>query len=165
MTALSDDPTLADVDKSLSYKVHVEIHLEDLNNITSMTLRFRHGGREEEYGTLFDRTPTPSGFFGEKALDQLTVKQLQKDVNKLEDHGGRVTTKHPEGRPLAPKTVRHIAFLVQACLDQAVDWDYITKNPMRKVKKPKVPKRRPAIVDRSGFDRLLDERRGWRSIR
>jgi integrase len=40
-------------------------------------------------------------------------------------------------------------------LEQAVDWELIAKNPMRKVKKPKVPRRRPKIVDRTGFDRLL----------
>jgi len=51
---------------------------------------------------------------------------------------------------LAPKTVRHIGFLVQGCLNQAVDWDLIPKNPMVKVKKPKVPRRRPAIVSTSG---------------
>jgi integrase len=78
-------------------------------------------------------------------------------VNQLSDHGGQVSKQHPKGRPLAPKTVRHIAFLVQDCLEQAVDWELIAKNPMRKVKKPKVPRRRPKIVERTGFDRLLRE--------
>ena len=62
--------------------------------------------------------------------------RLAEDMNALSDHGGRVTKQHPNGNPLAPKTVRHIAFLVQGCLQQAVDWDLITKNPMQKVKKP-----------------------------
>jgi integrase len=56
---------------------------------------------------------------------------------------------------LAPKTVRHITFLVQACLEQAFDWDYISTNPMKKVKKPRVTRRRPKVVDRVGFDALL----------
>ena len=62
---------------------------------------------------------------------------------------------HPEGRPLAPKTVRHIALLIQDCLQQAVDWDLLVKNPMAKVKKPKVPRRRPRILDRSDFKTLV----------
>jgi integrase len=83
-------------------------------------------------------------------------------VNKLSDHGGRVTKQHPQGRPLAPKTVRHIAFVVQGCLDKAVDWELITKNPMKKVKKPKVPRRRPKVVDHGGFELLLRLTRGVR---
>jgi integrase len=94
------------------------------------------------------------------ALDQLTTEQLAKDTNRLLDHGGRVTKQHKKGRPLAPNTVRHIAFGVQACLEQALNWEYITKNPMRKVKKPKVPKRRPKVVDSRGFDALLHKSAG-----
>ena len=50
--------------------------------------------------------------------------------DQLADHGGRSTKTHPKGRPLAPKTLRHIAFLVQGCLNQVVDWDLIPKNPV-----------------------------------
>jgi integrase len=77
-------------------------------------------------------------------------------------HGGQADKKHPNGRPLAPKTVRHIAFLVQGCLQQAVDWDLIPKNPMLKVKKPKVPRRRPKVVDCRGFESLLRKTAGTR---
>jgi integrase len=45
-------------------------------------------------------------------------------------------------------------------LQQAVDWDIIPKNPMVKVKKPKVPKRRPKVVDSGGFARLVNQSRG-----
>jgi integrase len=93
--------------------------------------------------------------FGDAPLDQLHTMQLAADFNRLSDHGGRATERHPQGRPLAPKTVRHIAFLVQDCLQQAMDWDLIGKNPMRAVKKPKVPRRRPKVIDRHGLDSLL----------
>jgi integrase len=88
--------------------------------------------------------------FGDVPIDQLETMRLAVALNQLADHGGRSTKTHPKGRPLAPKTVRHIGFLVQGCLNQAVDWDLIPKNPMVKVKKPKVPRRRPAIVSTSG---------------
>jgi integrase len=93
--------------------------------------------------------------YGNTPLDQLSTEQLTVDQGRMLDHGGQVTKKYAEGKPLAPKTVRHVSFLVQACLEQAVDWDYITKNPMRKVKKPKVPKRKPKVVDRDGLDSLV----------
>jgi integrase len=98
--------------------------------------------------------------FGSTALDQLSTEQLTKDMNWLLDHGGRVTKAHPQGKPLSPTTVRHIAFGVQACLEQAVDWEIIPKNPMKKVRKPKRLKREPAVVDPGGFDRLLDQTAG-----
>jgi hypothetical protein len=59
--------------------------------------------------------PTPSGCSGIQPLDVLRSEQLTADVNRLLDQGGRTTKQRPDGRPLAPKTVRHIAFLVQAC--------------------------------------------------
>jgi integrase len=88
--------------------------------------------------------------FGDIPIDQLETMRLAAALNQLADHGGCSTKTHPQGRPLAPKTVRHVAFLVQGCLKQAVDWDLIPTNPMVKVKKPKVPRRRPAIVPSSG---------------
>jgi integrase len=93
--------------------------------------------------------------FGDAPLDQLTVEQLATAINRLLDRGGQATKQHPHGRPLAPKTVRHIAFTIQGCLQQAVDWDIIARNPMQKVRKPKVPRRRPKVVDRDGFDALF----------
>jgi integrase len=101
-----------------------------------------------------------SKLFGDAPLDALTAEQLTLAVNGLLDHGGRATKQYPKGRPLAPKTVRHIAFLVQATLEKAVAWDILLKNPMKAVKKPKVPRRRPKVVDRAGFDRLLQETAG-----
>jgi integrase len=98
--------------------------------------------------------------FGEAPLDQLTQESLKLYMNRLLDHGGRVTKQHPLGKPLAPKTVQHIAFLIQGCLELAVDWDYLGRNPMRKIKKPRVPRRRPKVVDRAGFDTLLRKAAG-----
>jgi integrase len=93
--------------------------------------------------------------YGGTPLDQLSTEQLTVDQGRMLDHGGCVTTKHPKGRPLAPKTVRHVSFLVQAVLEQSVDWNYLTKNVMRRVRKPKLPKRKPKVVDREGLDSLV----------
>jgi integrase len=98
--------------------------------------------------------------FGSTPLDQLDTMRLVEYMAHLGDHGGRVTKEHPEGRSLAPKTVRHIAFAVQACLEAAVDWEILAKNPMKKVRKPRVPRRRPKVVDKSGFNELLRQTAG-----
>jgi integrase len=100
--------------------------------------------------------------FGDSPLDQLSTPQLTTGMNRLLDHGGRTTEQHPHGKPLATTTVRHIAFGVQACLEQAVDWEILSKNPMKKVKKPKRLKRDPKVVDRNGFERLLEVAAGMR---
>jgi integrase len=100
--------------------------------------------------------------FGDAPLDQLSTLQLATAMNRLLDHGGRITRQHPQGRPLSSTTVRHIAFGLQACLEQAVDWEILIKNPMRKVRKPKRLKREPKVVDRNGFQRLLETAAGMR---
>jgi integrase len=98
--------------------------------------------------------------FGTVPLDKLDTMQLATALNQLADRGGRKTEQFPKGKPLAPKTVRHIAFTVQGCFQQACDWELLNKNPMLKVKKPKVAKREPRVVDRHGFDRLLEKTEG-----
>jgi integrase len=116
----------------------------------------RHQG-EKQKEVIPDQAAYGIRLFGEAPLNQLTPEQLTTDMNHLEDHGGRVTKAHPKGRPLSSTTVRHIEFAIQACLEQAVDWNIIEKNPMKKVRKHRRVKRDPKVVDKSGLDRLLDE--------
>jgi integrase len=75
------------------------------------------------------------------------------------------TKEHPDGRPLAPKTVRHISMLLYTCLAEA-DRLGILKipHPMRnrRVKLPKLPKRRPAVLDKERLRALLDRARTTR---
>jgi hypothetical protein len=49
---------------------------------------------------------------GETPLNVLTTAQIQEAIHHLQDHGGRRTESEPDGRPLAPKTVRHIGTLL-----------------------------------------------------
>jgi integrase len=100
--------------------------------------------------------------FGATPLDRLDAMGLTDAVHQLSDHGGQATKQCPRGRALAPKTVRHIAFLVQDVLEYAVNFELITKNPMAKVTKPRVLRRRPKIVDRAGLDQLLAKAAGRR---
>ena len=111
---------------------------------------------EKEAECVEERGQYAIRLFGDKPLDQLSPPQLTADMNRLEDRGGRVTKQHPQGRPLSTTTVRHIEFAVQACLEQAVDWEIIDKNPMKKVKKHKRAKKgEPPVTDRAGVGRLF----------
>ena len=79
--------------------------------------------------------------FGDTPIDQLTPAQLTGEMNWLEDHGGKKTKQYPDGRPLSSTTVRHVEFAAQAALEQAVIWDIIPRNPMKRVKKHKRAKK------------------------
>jgi integrase len=115
------------------------------------------GGTGPSAQIEFSENDNAIRLFGDTPLDQLSNKQLTIDMNRLEDHGGRVTKQHPLGRPLSSTTVRHIEFMVQACLEKAVDWGIIGKNEMRKVPKHKRAKNTgdAPVTDKQGLGRLF----------
>jgi integrase len=96
-----------------------------------------------------------SKLFGDVHLDRLDTMQLQEAFNQLMARGGRKTKQHPEGRRLSAKTVVHIQNVVQKCLDLAVDWNIIERNPMLKVRKPKLVKKKPRVLDAQALAALL----------
>jgi integrase len=103
-----------------------------------------------------------SRYFGDQPLDCLDTMQLQEAFNQLLARGGRKTKPYPQGRPLSAKTVVHIQNVVQKCVDLAVDWNIITRNPMLKVRKPKLVKKKPRVLDAqalAGFLASIRDRR------
>ena len=101
----------------------------------------------------------------ETRLNDLTTAQIQRTIHRLEDCGGMVTTDHPDGRPLAPKTVRNIGAMLYTCLAEADRLgDLKIPHPMRnkRVKLPKLPKREPAVVDKEKLKLLFDRARTTR---
>ncbi len=115
-----------------------------LDEHASRTLAPKTLERYREFAAYLDR------HIGKTPLNELTTAQIQRAVHDLQDHGGMVTEAHPNGRPLAPKTVRHIATLLYTSLSEA-DRLGILKipHPMRnkRVKLPPLPKRKPNVVD------------------
>ncbi len=96
---------------------------------------------------------------GETRLNDLTTALIQRTIHRLEDCGGMVTKDHPEGRPLAPKTVRNIGAMLYTCLAEADRLgDLKIPHPMRnkRVRLPKLPKREPAVVDKEKLRLLFD---------
>ena len=71
-------------------------------------------------------------------------------LNDFLDLGGLKDQAHPDGRPLSPRTARHIAFLIHDSLESAVRWGIPPANPMDRVVLPKVEKKEVLALDKQG---------------
>ena len=89
---------------------------------------------------------------------------IQEAVNVLLLRGGAPTEAHPNGRPLAAKTVHSTASLLFTCLGDAARLEHIPANPMadRKVKLPKRPKPNPAVMEADALGAIFQGARGTR---
>ena len=100
--------------------------------------------------------------FGDVVIDKFGPMQMELLINALHDHGGQKTTDHPEGRPLSPKSVRHVASVVHSTFEKALRWQLITRNPMARIELPKITKKPPVVVEKDGAKKLLERARGTR---
>jgi integrase len=88
---------------------------------------------------------------GAVRLQEISTLMLQRVLNKLKESGGHDRkTKQP--RPLSAKTIHHIASLIHAALDIAIEWSLLKTNPVSLKNLPKVTKREAVPMD---ADRLL----------
>lgn len=89
-------------------------------------------------------------FIGKYHLDELTRDIVNKWVIDC-------VTKpcSADGTPYAPRTVRKALVLLRSVLEEAVESDLISKNPAKKVKAPKVPKKNPNALDEKGRAQVL----------
>jgi integrase len=96
---------------------------------------------------------------GKIRVRDLNAAHIQEAVNPLKARGGRITKEHPQGRPLAAKTVRSIATLLYSCLGDAHRLGHISENPManKRVKLAKRPKVRPAVLDAAMPGQLFEQ--------
>ncbi|MGC2660238.1 MAG: tyrosine-type recombinase/integrase [Bryobacteraceae bacterium] len=94
--------------------------------------------------------------FGDVPLSKVRPFALETAFNALLDHGGRKTPAHPGGRPLAPKTVREIAFLVYGVFKKAKAWEKVDTNPadFEKITLPKVERKAVNVVEKGSFRTL-----------
>ncbi len=99
-------------------------------------------------------------YLGETELRSLAPLEIESMLNNLLDSGGRRDETHPNGRPLSPRTVRHIAFLIHDSLETAVRWGILQGNPMDRVVLPKTEKKVIRVLDKQGLSQLLDAVRG-----
>lgn len=90
---------------------------------------------------------------------------IQEAVNELQLRGGAATQAHPEGRPLAAKTVHSTtASLLFTCLADATRLEHIPANHMacRKVNLPRRPKPNPAALDATALCTVFKTAAGTR---
>ena len=102
---------------------------------------------------------------GAMPLNELTTAKIQEAIHRIKDHGGRRTAAEPHGRPLAPKTVRHIGTLLYTVFSDADRLGVLKiAHPManRRVLLPKLTKRRPAVLDERKLHALFDRARNTR---
>ncbi|HUA82648.1 MAG TPA: tyrosine-type recombinase/integrase [Bryobacteraceae bacterium] len=97
-------------------------------------------------------------------LNELTTAEIQEAIHRLLDHGGQRTKDQPNGKPLAPKTVRHIGTMLYTALADADRLGMLKKHPMekRRVLLPKLPKRRPPVLDEAKLRMLFERARSTR---
>jgi integrase len=101
---------------------------------------------------------------GSTRLCDLKAAAIQEVVNALQLRGGIPTKEFPKGRPLSVKRTHAIASLLYSCLADAVRLEHLRTHPMadRRVKLPKRPKRKPAVLDPAMLGQLFDEVRETR---
>jgi len=99
---------------------------------------------------------------GDIPIDAFGPMHMELMINGLLDHGGQKTKDCPGGRPLSPKSVRHIACVVHGAFEKAVKWELIVRNPMDGIELPKLIKKDPKIVERGGVGKLLKRARETR---
>lgn len=76
-----------------------------------------------------------------KPLGELTPLDLEREYWRLRERGGR-SRKDKSPRPLSPKTVRALAGLISAALNDCVRLGFAKESPARAVKLPPLSKRR-----------------------
>jgi integrase len=101
---------------------------------------------------------------GKIRLRDLKAAQIQEMVNRLQAHGGVKTEEHPQGRPLSAKRTHAVASLLNTVLSDAVRLEHLETNPMgnRRVRLPKRPKPKPAVLDPSMLAKLFAVANGKR---
>jgi integrase len=99
---------------------------------------------------------------GDVTLDKFGPMQMELMINALHDRGGQKTKEFLDGRPLSPKTVRHISCVIHGCFEKAVKWRLIEKNPMDGIELPRLVKKAPRVVEKGSVSKLLERSRGTR---
>lgn len=98
---------------------------------------------------------------GDIPLQKLTPMQLTHFVNEIREDAARTTALEPEQRKrksdrdreaaaprkLSDRTVRHYYDCINYMLNKAVQWQYLTANPLDRVDRPKVKKKQVKYLD------------------
>lgn len=78
---------------------------------------------------------------GTREVQSLTAADMRDLVTWLSAHGGRASKDHPQGRPLAPRSVRAALVALAQAIDLAASDGTLSRNVVRGVKRPRQAKR------------------------
>jgi len=94
-------------------------------------------------------------------LGGLILTKLQ-PVHISAAYANALTSGHRQGRGgLSPRTVTHMHRVLRHALQQAVQWQMLTRNPADLVKPPKVERKQMSVLDAAGTAELIDAARSY----
>jgi integrase len=107
----------------------------------------------ERYAELCRKNIAP--LLGALSLTKLQPAHISAAYSKA------LTSGHRQGRGgLSPRTVTHMHRILRQALQQAVEWQMLTRNPADLVKPPKVERKQMKTLDADGTVELIEAARG-----
>ena len=107
--------------------------------------------RSTTYERMLQLTHRVYPAIGHLRIDKITARHLQGFVNSLAKEGAN----EKNGKPLAPKTIRHNLSFISDVFSYAVRMDLISDNPCRKVVIPKGEVKEKPIYSQEEIAKLL----------
>lgn len=111
------------------------------SNLRSTTFNFLYHQRLRVYRAI-----------GDTSMEKITVRQLQEFINSLSKDGANEVN----GKPLSPKTVRHVLSLVSDIFAYAVRMGIVRENPCVRVVLPKLVRKEKKIYTVEETVRLME---------
>jgi integrase len=111
------------------------------SNLRNTTFNFLYHQRLRVYRAI-----------GDTSMEKITVRQLQEFINSLSKDGANEVN----GKPLSPKTVRHVLSLVSDIFAYAVRMGIVRENPCVRVVLPKLVRKEKKIYTVEETVRLME---------
>lgn len=111
------------------------------SNLRNTTFNFLYHQRLRVYRAI-----------GDTSMEKITVRQLQEFINSLSKDGANEVN----GKPLSPKTVRHVLSLVSDIFAYAVRMGIVRENPCVRVVPPKLVRKEKKIYTVEETVRLME---------
>lgn len=111
------------------------------SNLRNTTFNFLYHQRLRVYRAI-----------GDTSMEKITVRQLQEFINSLSKDGANEVN----GKPLSPKTVRHVLSLVSDIFAYAVRMGIVCENPCVRVVLPKLVRKEKKIYTVEETVRLME---------
>ncbi|MEW6770240.1 MAG: tyrosine-type recombinase/integrase [Bacillota bacterium] len=98
-------------------------------------------------------------YLGGVPLQKLTPLQVQTFLGQLAREGRR-DNKKTVPRGLAPASVAYVYRVLHRALEQAVEWEMLSRNPAARVRPPRADRKEPRVLTETEVQHLLDSLKG-----